>query len=219
VTEIRPQHSLLQLGGRLQDPADRERYAQLAVWLHSMPKEDDMVRLAELLGFLTLIGSALPGAFSSAVDTLTGLAEKNATYHESLNERLKSIPDDVWDAIDINDLAAQLGESFRQQIASTSLANTNEFLLNTTRNLRLTTDALTAAMNPITQKYNSIGDVITKEVERLGAAAQLLRGASEQLTRAATMERGAWQFLLAAGLIGIGWMLRLVWDSWIKHRI
>ena len=61
------------LAGRsahLTDPADRETYAALISYFHSLPPGDELLRLPQLLGFLSLLAQRLPDSLSGFLETL-----------------------------------------------------------------------------------------------------------------------------------------------------
>jgi hypothetical protein len=53
---IRTPNGLAALFGRLTDPTDRETYASLISFVDSLPPGDELSRLVELLGLLSLLG-------------------------------------------------------------------------------------------------------------------------------------------------------------------
>ena len=56
---------LASLAQRLPDPQDREWYAQLVAYIQSLPPNDELVKVAQLFGFLTLLGRELPDAIAA----------------------------------------------------------------------------------------------------------------------------------------------------------
>jgi hypothetical protein len=58
------------LSAHLTDPGDRETYAALILYFHSLPPGDELLRLAELFGFLSLLGQRLPDALSGLLEAL-----------------------------------------------------------------------------------------------------------------------------------------------------
>jgi hypothetical protein len=54
--------ALSSLAARLTEPEDRETYAALMSYFNSLPEHDEMFRLVELLGLLTLAGQHIPDA-------------------------------------------------------------------------------------------------------------------------------------------------------------
>jgi hypothetical protein len=61
------QDSLYRLAAKLTDPQDRETYAALISYFRSLPAHDELFHLAQLLGFLSLLGQRLPEALSEVL--------------------------------------------------------------------------------------------------------------------------------------------------------
>ena len=85
--------ALASLAGRLPDPQDREWFARLVSYIDSLPANDEFVKVAQLFGFLTLIGRELPEPLaeerkqlremlSEAYTALQQEIKTNAGYHE-----------------------------------------------------------------------------------------------------------------------------------------
>ncbi|MDQ2949455.1 MAG: hypothetical protein M3Y27_26545 [Acidobacteriota bacterium] len=59
--------SLTSLAARLTKPEDRETYAGLISYFHSLPSNDEMFEFVELLGLLTLLGQRIPDALAESM--------------------------------------------------------------------------------------------------------------------------------------------------------
>lgn len=97
-----------------------------------MPPNDESVKIAQLFGFLTLIGRELPESLAEERKQLRDMLSKaytalqqeiktNAGYHEQLNQRLSKLPEELAAGVRPADIAKAMSEAFRQQIAATGL--------------------------------------------------------------------------------------------------
>jgi hypothetical protein len=110
-----PTSSLLaDLVGRLTDPHDRETYADLLSYFDSLPPEDEMFRLARLLGLLTLVGQRIPDAAAALTAELRTQTKATSEFSELLNERLSQLVAEVTEGVDAGVIARAMAESVRQ---------------------------------------------------------------------------------------------------------
>ena len=112
------------LASRLTDPIDRETYAALMSYLNSLPPGDELVRMAELFGLLSLLAQRVPDALADAMTELRELTDAARDYHAKIDERLANLPKEIAEGVDL----AAIGESFRQQLANTGLENSAAML-------------------------------------------------------------------------------------------
>ncbi|HWF48101.1 MAG TPA: hypothetical protein VG168_13920, partial [Bryobacteraceae bacterium] len=71
--------ALADLAARLTNPEDRETYAALVSYFDSLPPGDELFRLAQLLGLLSLLGQRVPDAIN---EFLTELRDQTAAAAE-----------------------------------------------------------------------------------------------------------------------------------------
>ena len=79
---------LANLAARLTKPEDRETYAGLVSYFHSLPAHDELFHLVELLGLLTLLGQRVPDALADAMAQMRQLTDKAGEYYGEIDERL-----------------------------------------------------------------------------------------------------------------------------------
>jgi len=110
-------HSSSPLAGlvaRLTDPHDRETYANLVSYFHSLPPDDEMFRLAHLLGLLTLVGQRIPEAAATLTAELQAHAKAASAYYELFNDRLSRLAAEITEGVDASAVAKAMAESVRQ---------------------------------------------------------------------------------------------------------
>jgi hypothetical protein len=180
---------LVSLAGQLSDPQNREAYAELVSYLKSLSPDDELVKVAQLLGFLTLMGRELPDAIAKGQTELREmllkahtafqkLVETNAGYHQELNARLNQLPDEIAAGVKPEAIVKVMSESFRQQIAQTGLQETQKRLSAAASELKATTTALDEAVKPVTRLYENL-------VTKVAAQVTSLRGQADQLAATA----------------------------------
>jgi hypothetical protein len=151
----------------LPDPQDREWFAGLVSYVDSLPSNDEFVKIAQLFGFLTLIGRELPenlaqerGRFRELlVKARTDFIQQiktNAGYHDKLTERLNKLPEEIAKGVKLEAIAKVMSEAFRQQIAATGIQETKNLLSAATSDLKTVTRDLDAAVKPVTDRYGSL---------------------------------------------------------------
>jgi hypothetical protein len=207
------QDPLLSLAARLQDPVDRESYAELVVWLRSLPPHDEMVKLARLLGFLTLIARDLPGALATEATELRELSQTNAAYHCALQERLSKFPEEIAERVNPEELAEAMSESFRQQLSATALEDTGRLLGASIAGLTRLSSDLASAVKPLTNQYPGISTTISAELAKLTNSSTELRRHNAGLIAQASEERWQWKALFCILLLFCGFLFGLTWEK------
>lgn len=186
-----PADVLTRLAARLSDPQDREGYAELIAYLRSLPADDEFLKVAQLFGFLTLIGRDLPQALieersewqailASAYASFHEEIETSRTHYEQLQARLHQLPDEIAEGVKPEEIAKRMGEAFRQQIANTGMQETKTLLDAATLDLKKTTSKLDATVKPITDRFGGLATNIETQSTRIQQeSAQLTRLAND----------------------------------------
>ena len=224
--------ALASLVEHLPELEDRERYAALVAYVQALPPGDELVQVAQLLGFLTLIGRQLPEALAAeqgklqqflgqAYRDLQQEVHTNGRYHEQLNERLNQLPAEIAAGVKPDAIAKAMGESFRQQLLATGIEETKAFLTQATRDLKGAAGAVDAAVKPLAARYGTLADEVNSKVISLTRAASQLQGAADAVARKNAdllMEVGQLQWwilptvalllLLVGAFLGSGWEQR-----------
>lgn len=201
--EIKPD-SLVSLADHLTDPQDRETYAALISYFHSLPPGDELFRLAQLLGFLSLLGQRLPDALSAFLQELREQTKAAGEYHARLDKRLASLPMEIAEGVDPAALARAMSESFRQQLAASGLQDTAALLKGSVGEVQALSGQLTAALKPLTQQYKGIGATISADLATLATASRELREHNAGLIAQNLKDSWLWKSLLGVVLFLIG---------------
>ena len=227
---------LLSLAKRLPESQDREWYAELVSYIHSLQPTDELVKIAQLFGFLTLMSHDLPETIGAEQSKLREMllnahaafqkqVATTAGYHEELNKRLNQLPTEIAEGVKPEAIVKAMSESFRQQILKSGLQETQTLLSAATGDLRKTTQALDAAIQPITGRYNDLAFQVEKQAARLNSeGSQLARTAdtiqSKNKELLAEVNNFHWIWLAAVSVVillagvlgGITWEQRNVAD-------
>jgi hypothetical protein len=142
--------------------------------LRQLAPNDDILHIAEAMGFLALViretpaliaderqrfDSLLAGSVHSVRDAL----DAATAYHHLLDARLQKLPDEIQAGIDPDIIAAKLIESLRQQFAQTGLpALAQEIAIHAT--------TLTAASKQLSSALLQFSDPNTGACHRLQTA-------------------------------------------------
>jgi hypothetical protein len=201
--------STLGLAGRLTNKQDRETYAALISYVNSLPPGDEFVRLAEMLGLLSLVGQRVPDALGEFLAELRAQTKAAATYHSQVDARLAALPQEIAAGVDIAGVANSMSELFRQKLAATGLQDTAGLLKIATTTIKALSDDLTATLMPAASEYRGIVARIASEVKKLDVAASVVEQhnarliARERSNRWGLQATAVFLAFLVGGLAGI----------------
>ena len=201
--------SVISLAGQLTDSKDRETYAALIAYVNSLPPGDEFVRLAELLGLVSLVGQRVPDAMADFLGELRAQAKAAADYHGQVDTRLAALPQEIAAGVDPVAVARAMSESFRQQLSATALQDTAALLKLATESLTKLSGELQGALKPAAGEYRGMISNITNEVKKLDSAARLVEQHNaalmvrERSNRWALRMAAVFVAFLVGGLCGI----------------
>ncbi len=222
---------LLSLAKQLPEAQDREWYAQLISYIHTLEPTDELVKIAQLFGFLTMMGHKLPEAIQEKQSDLRDMLLKahlafrdqvqtNANYHAELNKRLSQLPAEIAEGVKPEAIVKTMTESFRQQIQNTGLQETQTLLTAAAGELRTTTRALDAAVKPITARYTSLASEVEKQAKSLTAQSNDLASTADKIQAqnaqlAAQAQNLSWWSLLAVTVFAllVGVFCGITWEQ------
>jgi hypothetical protein len=222
---------LLSLAKRLPEAQDREWYAALVSYIHSLQPTDELVKIAQLFGFLTLMSRDLPDAIAKEQNELREMLLKaqadfqkqvatNAGYHDELNKRLSQLPAEIAEGVKPDAIVKAMSESFRQQILKTGLQETQTLLSAATSDLEKTTQTFDAAVEPITTRYNNLASEVEKQADRLDAKGSQLSRTADTIQRknaelVAEVRSLSWIWLVTVGvaILLVGVFGGITWEQ------
>ena len=169
--------SIASLGSRLTSPGDRETYAALISYADSLPEGDEFRRLVQLLGLHSLLTQRVPDAVAELIS------------------ELKVLPERV--TVDAAEIAAKVGETFRQQVETVGLAEIAVTLEKTTRELRAVSEQVNTCLDGLSSQTKGITKTIAAELATLETAAGKL-----QRQNAFLVEQNRWGSVLVKVFVG-----------------
>ena len=192
------------LAGQLTDPKDRETYAALISYLNSLPPGDEFIRLAELLGLVSLVGQRVPDAMAQFLRELRAQAKVAADYHGQVDARLASLPSEIAAGVDVAAVAKGMSEAFRQQLAATGLHDTASLLKAAKITIKQLSGELTATLKLAAAEYRSIASTLSSETAKLVVTARKVEEHNERLIYQQQSNRWALLALAALAIFVMG---------------
>jgi len=161
---------LAELVARLTDPHDRESYADLVSYFDSLPPDDEMFRLARLLGLLTLVGQRIPEAVATFTSELQAQAQAVLASCNIFSSRLDRLAGEIAEGVDTSAIARAMAESVRQA-AGKELSDVRKLVAEVAEDLRLLSRAARAA----TAETAADRAKLTQVMLELGSAAAAIQ--------------------------------------------
>jgi hypothetical protein len=201
------------LAARLTDPGDREAYAALISYFNSLPPGDELSRLAQLLGFLSLLGQRLPDALATFLEALRAQTKTAAEYHQRIEERLVNLPKDIAEGVNPDAVAKAMSESFRQQLTTSGLEDTARGLQASITRLNTLSGQLADSFLPVADKYTTVGLQISADLTKLTNAATQLRQQNADFAAARAEEHWLWKTAACLVILCVGFALGLAFEK------
>jgi len=205
--------SLIGLGARLTEAQDRETYAALVSYFDSLPPGDELFRLAQLLGLLSLLGQRVPEAAAQLLAELREQTKAAGNYHAQVDGWLARLPQEIAQGVDVGSIAKAMSESFRQQLVATGLQETAAILKVAAKEIKPLATNIASALKPVTQEYKGISATISAELGKLTAASRHVQEHNAQLILQERSNVWVWQGLLALVLFLVGGLCGIVLEK------
>jgi CHASE3 domain sensor protein len=156
----------------------REPFYRRMAHLREMTADDPMLQIIEAMGFLALITRETPGKItaereaierilSQSLEAIHNGQQTTFEFYRSVEQRLDQLPANITEGIDTDKIAAQIGESIRQQLTATGLADTASAL-------KSTSATLGAALKSFSTTAHDFADPKGGAVSRIQAALKQL---------------------------------------------
>jgi hypothetical protein len=204
VTAATPIDSMARLAGRLPQTQDREAYAALMTYLSSLPPGDELRRVAELMGLLSLLGQRLPDALAAAITELRELTERAGDYYGEIDARLAGLPAEIAAGVDVSKVARDMGELFRQQLSGMGFETSAVLLRSTAAEMTALAGHLSMSLKPIAQDFKSLTGSLADGISTLNGHSRSLESHGSQSAESERLASWRWRFILilAAFLVG-----------------
>ena len=168
----------------------REHFYRRMAHFRSLAPNDELLQIAEAMGFLALVIRETPCAIAeerqqfetllgASVHSVRSALDVATAYHRLLDTRLAQLPDEIQAGIGPEVITARIAESLRQQFAQTGLpAVTKEIATHTstlTAASRQLSSALSQFSDPNTGASHRIQTALSAMQADLGSAADHIR--------------------------------------------
>jgi hypothetical protein len=195
---------IARLAGSLPQTQDREAYAALMTYLSSLPPGDELRRMAEMLGLLSLVGQRLPDALAAVVTELRELTDRAGDYYGEIDALLAGLPAEIAAGVDVSKVARDMGELFRQQLSGMGLETSAVLLRSTAAEMTALAGHLSTSLKPIAQDFKSLAGSLADEISTLNAHSRSLESRCSQSAESERPQSWRWRFILilAAFLVG-----------------
>lgn len=180
--------ALAALASRLTNPSDREAYGDVLMYFNSLPPDDELFRLARMLGYTALLAEHIPDAVGELLNEIRAQTQAVREFRDALDERLAAIPGDIAGNVDLSAVGRALAESIRQSAGAELLE------------LRTLATETTEALRPLRQQYHSVTGQIASQLGRFSEVSLELQEETAEL-RQRDRRRGPAFLWVAGGLI------------------
>lgn len=199
--------------------------------LRRLPADDELLRIARAMGFLTLITREAPveiarerekltTALEGAINETNAAREEAIRFHREVESRLAAMPpQEIGKGVNPAAIAAILAESLRQQLVESGLPETAQALAIIGKtNAQTATDfdrSSRQLLNDCKKTTKQCHDAQADIREMISSTTQSAREAARSLTQTFLREY-KWSVLaLCASALMLGFSLGIVWHRWI----
>ena len=216
--------------GKLVKPERREYFYQRMLYFRHLRPEDEILRIAEAMGFLRLVIGEAPQEMAREREQLAEILARSAEamqaahraslqYHQRLEARLTQLPAEIAEGISAEAIAAKLSESLRQQFQETGLPAVAHAIGVQARTLHLTSKELSVVLG-------EFGDPKNGAVPRVHEAltwmkADLKNAADHVRVEMNGLGKELWRTIaiLCLGALMIGFFMGTLYHRWIDSPV
>ncbi len=215
----------------LLEPGQREYFYQRMLYFRHLRADDELLRIVEAIGFLTLLIREAPHAvaierqhlaelLATHVATIEATAQAAQAYHQDVDERLTRLPADIADRISPSAIAQAITESLRQEFVRSGLPATAKALAVLSKQLQQTTTDFQRASDQLTEAHHGAATQAARAIERVYTsvwqAAEATQGTMQQFRQwfrldywwsVGTLVPAALLMGILLGFILHGWMV------------
>jgi hypothetical protein len=196
---------------RLLPPDLREHFFRRIAHLRDLSPNDDMLLIAEAMGFLALLIRETPPLIAAERQALDDLHRNIVQSNTKIEDRLRDLPAEIQSSIDADAIAAKITESICQSLIQTELASVVQQLQLHAGTISEATRQVAASAATLNEAHSGLAaraqHAVTAMLANLANAANHLRALSKDLT---SQIRNAVAILCTAALtLGflLGWFL------------
>jgi hypothetical protein len=221
-TEVQ-EESLFDAIAALLPPERRERFYRRMAHLKQLQPDDEMLQIAEAMGFLALIIGETPAKItderrqlaelmSSALTQMQEASTVTTRYHTQLEGHLSKLPGTIANGIAPGAIASKIGETLRQHLMATGIQTTVDHLSVLAKNMETATTKLGEAWAKVADEKRGLLPEMDKAASSmrgtLDYAANQVRAQADRLYWQAR-PRLPWAFVAVLVLIIGGLIYRM----------
>jgi hypothetical protein len=201
------------LAGSLPATQDREAYAALMTYLSSLPPGDELRRMAEMLGLLSLVGQRLPDALAAAIAELRELTERAGDYYGEIDARLAALPAEIAAGVDVTKVARDMGELFRQQLSGMGFETSAVLLRSTAAEMTALAGHLSTSLKPVAQDFKILAASVADGVSTLNVHSRSLERHGSQSAESERPQSWRWHLILILAVFLMGGFCGVVFEK------
>ena len=171
---------------KLLPPDLRDHFFRRIAHLRDLSPNDDMLLIAEAMGFLALLIRETPPLLTAERQALENLHRNIVQSNTQLEDRLLDLPADIEAGINADAIAAKIAESIRQSFIQTELATVAQELHLHVGTITEATRQLAAIAAGLDDSHSGlvarVQHAVTAMLADLGNAAAHIRTVSKDLT-------------------------------------
>src|SRR3984893_5924706 len=177
------------------EPGQREYFYQRMLYLRHLRADDELLRIVEAIGWLTLLIRDAPHAvaierqhlaelLATHVATIEATAQAAHPYYQHVEETVTRLPADIADGIRPAAIAHTITESLRQEFVRSGLPATAEALAVLSKQLQQTTTDFQRASDQLTEAHHGAATQAAHAIDRVYTsvwqAAEATQGTMQQ---------------------------------------
>ena len=197
--------------------------------LRRLPADDEMLRIARAMGFLTLVTRQTPAQIANERERLAAILDHSVKaiqaarrdvviLHQQLEKRLTQLPAEISEGISPAAIAAKLSESLRQQFVESGIPETAQALAVVAKQTKQVAGEFDRSSKQLTDSYRGAAkeahqalDEIQASIENATATA---KRAANDLTQTFLREY-KWSILvLCSAALVMGFALGILYYRW-----
>ena len=187
-------------------------------YCHSLPQNDEMLRIISILGILTALIKQIPTniaveregfkrLFAEATYLLNETLSASTRYLKDLNARLTKLPEEIGSGINARTIADSINENLRQQFALSTIPQTAQALASAAEEMKGTAKEFSTTAENLGDSYRGC---VAKAQQAIGDINKSVSQAADTANRAiheftSHFHNAYWRSLY--GLTGLAFLL------------
>ena len=207
----------------------REHFYRRMAHLRQLSPNDEMLQIAEAMGFLALVTRETPAAIAverqkleavllKMMETLQSAHREAVAYQQRLEGRLAKLPQEIAQGISPEVIAAKITEGIRQRWTEIGLPATAAAIKSHSSSLQAASRELTVALRLFADPRTGAVTQVNETTSRMNAD---LRNATDHVrSMMSSLNKELWRSIvvLCAGAMGLGIVVGTLFERWMTGR-